>query len=93
MVAFKMKPGSTVRLTLAVLAFGATRAAAQDVIAPDGSVTRPTKFERACGPALARFCPELSDTPGQTRNQVICLKAYRSSLMPYCRAAVNAALQ
>ncbi len=88
-----MKRRSIFALTLAVLALGANAASAQDLVAPDGSLIRRTKLERSCAVSLARFCPDLADTPGQTRNQVICLKPYRTSLPPFCRAAVNAAMK
>ena len=75
------------------IAFGAADALAQDLTAPDGRSIRHTRLERACADALTRFCPDLSETPGQTRNQVICLKPYRTSLAQNCRSAVNAALK
>ncbi len=82
-----------VGLVLLLGAVGTNAARADDVVASDGSLIRRTKLERSCSDALTRFCPDLSATPGQTRNQVICLKPYRSNLAPYCRAAVNAALK
>ena len=82
-----------VRLALISLSLGATNASAQDVLAPDGSIIHQTKLERACSDALVRFCPELAAMPGQTMNQMICLKPYRTSLTPWCRSAVNTAMK
>lgn len=93
MVISSMIRRSALGLALVLVASGTIPARADDVVAPDGSLIRRTKLERSCGDALARFCPELSSTPGQTRNQVICLRPYRLNLPPYCRAAVNAALK
>ena len=80
-------------LTFAVLALSASAALAQDVPAPDAKpAARRMKLDGVCAPALERFCPALAETPGQTRNQVICLKPYRSSLSLSCRSAVTAAM-
>lgn len=51
------------------------------------------KLDTVCAASLTRFCPELASTPGQTRNQVICLKPYRTSLPLPCRSAVTATLR
>ena len=56
----------------------------------DGSPVQITRLEAACGPALSRFCPELTIAPGQTRNEIICLKPYRSNLTSGCRSAIVA---
>ena len=45
-----------------------------------------------CAQSLEQFCPALADGPAQLRNQVICLRPYRSSLPLACRKAVTAAL-
>lgn len=50
------------------------------------------KLDKICAVSLARFCPDLATTPGQTRNQVICLKPYRISLPLACRSAVTATM-
>lgn len=63
----------------------------QAVIGPDGTPLQQTKFEAACGAAVQRFCPALAAAPGQTRNEVICLRPYRSSLSFTCRRAVDSA--
>ncbi len=63
----------------------------QAVIGPDGTPMQQTAFEATCGGAIQRFCPTLAATPGQTRNEVICLRPYRSSLPYACRKAVDAA--
>lgn len=76
----------------AAIALGAPAASAQEAVPSSDSLAGRTKLERACAAALDRFCPDLAEPPGQTRNQVICLRPYRTSLTPSCRAAVNAAL-
>ncbi|MDT7950892.1 MAG: hypothetical protein RQ966_05240 [Acetobacteraceae bacterium] len=76
-----------------VLVLAPLSASAQELlVAPDGRLVEPTKLEQACHDGLARFCPDLAATPGQTRSEMICLKPYRTSLSFGCRAAVNAAL-
>lgn len=79
-------------LTIGLLALSANAACAQDVPTPDAKPARRMKLDGVCAPALERFCPALAQTPGQTRNQVICLKPYRSSLSLSCRSAVTAAM-
>lgn len=63
----------------------------QPLIGPDGNPMRQTPFENSCGSAIAQYCPELVDPSGQTRNQVICLRPYRSSVPYFCRKAIDAA--
>ncbi len=90
---FPFMSNAAAALAAILVVCGAAGARAQDLTAPDGSLIRHTKLELACGDALARFCPDLSETPGQTRNQLICLKPYRTSLSQNCRSTVNAALK
>ena len=59
----------------------------------DGSPVQITRLEAACGPALSRFCPELTIAPGQTRNEIICLKPYRLNLTAGCRSAIVPAVK
>ena len=92
MAKLSMHAPTLVRLALISLSLGATTASAQGILAPDGSIHQ-TKLERACSDALVRFCPELAAMPGQTMNQVICLKPYRTSLTPWCRSAVTTAMK
>ena len=65
----------------------ASAACAQDV------PVRRLKLGTVCKASLERFCPDLESSPGQTRNQIICLKPYRSSLPLACRSAVTAGLR
>ena len=60
------------------------------LVGSDGNLTHITKLEAACGPALQRFCPDLTIAPGQTRNEAICLKPFRANLASSCRALVGA---
>ncbi len=72
------------------LALGALHATAQPGPArPD----RRADLSRVCALPLQRFCPALADSPPQRRNQVICLRPYRTSLPLPCRNAVTAALR
>ena len=59
------------------------------VIGPDGNMIHITRLEATCGSALARFCPELSVSPGQTSNELICLRPFRANLSLYCRRLVE----
>ncbi|MDP9096427.1 MAG: hypothetical protein M3N26_07755 [Pseudomonadota bacterium] len=78
-------------VALIVLPLGA--AGAQDAVAPTPKPARRMKLDSVCAASLERFCPALAATPGQTRNQVICLKPYRSSLPLSCRSAVATAVR
>lgn len=80
-------------MALGLLAIASGAATAQDAPETDGRSARRGKIDRACAVSLERFCPALATTPGQTRNQVICLKPYRTSLPLTCRSAVTAALR
>lgn len=98
MMGFRISRRSTVWLTiglvtLAVAGLAVPGASAQDMAVPDVKPARPIKLDGVCAVSLARFCPDLAATPGQLRNQVICLKPYRSSLPLSCRSAVNAAMR
>lgn len=44
----------------------------------------------ACRAETARFCPALANAAPSPRNQLICLRPYKSSLSLSCRSAVNA---
>lgn len=78
---------------VALLSVPASAAFAQDVPATAAKPARRIKLDGVCAASLDRFCPALAATPGQTRNQVICLKPYRSSLPLSCRSAVTAAIR
>ena len=43
----------------------------------------------SCAPEVARYCPLLLRSPGQYRNQAICLRPYRANLSLRCRRAVR----
>lgn len=59
------------------------------VVGPDGNLIHITRLEATCGPALERFCPELQISPGQTSNELICLKPFRANLSLNCRKLVD----
>ncbi len=80
-------------LTAAFISLGTTSAYAQDFVGSDTKPARSIKLDSVCAESLARFCPDLEATPGQTRNQMICLKPYRSSLPLSCRSAVKAVMR
>lgn len=57
-----------------------------------GRVRAMSRLASACPEDVERFCPYLEAEAGG-REQLICLRPYRSSLSLGCRTAVNAALQ
>lgn len=48
------------------------------------------RVTKACRAETVRFCPALAETTPRPRDQVICLKPFKSSLSFNCRSAVNA---
>ncbi len=76
-----------------VFLLGTTRVQAADGD-PDTAGPSPgaalRQVSAVCAGEIARFCPELSD-PVSPRNQVICLKPFKSDLSLACRGTVNAA--
>ena len=51
-----------------------------------------SRITRACQAETLRFCPALDSSVPRPRDQLICLRPYRSSLSFNCRRAVNAAI-
>ena len=66
---------------------------------PASAQSEPSRIGRnadlsgVCAASLERFCPALANGPPQLRNQVICLRPYRSSIPLACRKAVTAAIR
>jgi len=78
-------------LSIGLVMVQVAAASAQTVAVPPPTtgVAGRYKLDTVCATSLTRFCPDLASTPGQTRNQVICLKPYRTSLPLACRSAVT----
>lgn len=75
--------------TLLLILLGAAPAYAQSL---DPRPARKVVVGQVCAEAIERYCPTLAHPP-QPHNQVICLKPFRTSLTPPCRAAVAAQLR
>ncbi len=74
----------------------AVTAQAQNAAQAPGTVTNATKFANvvtACKFDYPRFCPASTSGTADGRDQVICLKYFKSDLSLGCRRAVVAANQ
>ncbi len=93
---------ASVRIALCVMACGAAltvmagSAQAQKSAKAPGEVTSATKFANvvsSCTTDYPRFCPPSASGTVGGRDQVICLKYFKSNLSLGCRRAVVAASQ